>query len=347
VCGENCQKILDKMKRTFIFLLLLLLLAACSNGTPAPATPSAPPGATSTLAQPPTPTVVTVTPIPGRVLVVAPDPANPLASSVQARVAGLASDQKLVAESRAALQPSDLTPDVRVVVLLSAPDNLKDLLAAAPKTQFLLVGAGADPQPNLSVIRQDPDQVAFVAGYIATVISTDWRSAALLPDTPATLQQAFLNGGSYWCGRCAPIHGPIVIFPLVSALPKDSSLAAWQAALTKLKGNILETLYVDPSISSPDLLKVLGDQTMVLVGGQSPGSDALRQRWAATVSSDVLASLEALWPGLLAGTGGKSVTAAITLADINPSFLTPGKQLLVQQVIASLANGTLDALTPQ
>jgi len=339
------------MKINFIILLTLLalLLAACSNATPALATPTAPEGPAPTQAQATTPTAAaTATPAPGKVFLVAPDPGSPLAVSLKARLSELATAQGLVVESRAALQPSDLAPDVRIVVLLAAPSNLNDLLAASSQTQFLLIGdASASPQSNLSVILQDPDRAAFVAGYVAAVISTDWRSAALLPDSPASLQQAFLNGGSYWCGRCAPIHGPIVIFPLVSALPANSSLGAWQNALTQLKTNILETLYVDPTISSPDLLKLLAGQTMVLVGGQSPADDALRQHWAATVSSDILTPLNSLWPGLLAGKGGQSATASVTLSDVNSTLFSPGRQRLTQQVIASLVAGTLDALTPQ
>ena len=337
------------MKRNFTVLLIFLaiLLAACSNSTPAPATPTTPQGPTPT--QAPTPTVAaTATSTPGKAFLVAPDPAAALAVSLKARLSELATAQGLVVESRASLQPSDLAPNVRIVVLLAAPANLNDLLVAAPRTQFLLIGdVSASPQPNLSVIRRDPNRVAFVAGYVATVISTDWRSAALLPDSPASLQQAFLNGGSYWCGRCAPIHGPIVIFPLVSALPANSSLGAWQDALTRLKASILETLYVDPTISSPDLLKLLGGQTMILVGGQTPADETLRQHWAATVSSDVMAPLSDLWPGLLAGKGGQSAAARVTLSDVNPALFSPGRQSLTQQVINSIAAGTLDALTPQ
>jgi hypothetical protein len=338
-----------KRKGFIVFLVLALLLAGCSNTTPAPATPTLPAGATATVAVAATSIPPTPTSVPGKVLLLAPTPDDPLAVILKTHLATLAAASQLTSESHTTLQPADLTPEVRIVVLLAAPNNLNDLLSAAPKTQFVLLGSagGTDPQPNLSVIRQDPDQLTFVAGYVATIISGDWRSAALLPDSPATLQQAFVNGGGYWCGRCAPIHGPIVIFPLVSVLPKDSAPAAWADALTKLKTNILEALYFDPSISSPDLLKLLGEQTFVLVGGQSPTSDALRQHWAATVSSDLLAPLDTLWPGLLAGTGGKSVAAAITLSDVNPDLLTPGKQLLVQQVITSLASGTLSALTPQ
>ncbi len=334
------------MKLKFIALLLVILLAACTNTTPVPVTPTPPVDATPTLPADPTPTL-TPTPPPGKVILFSPDPASALAAGLRPGLADLASTSQLALAEKPSIQPADLAPEVRIVVLLSAPDNLNDLLAAAPKTQFVLLSASApDPKSNLSVIRQDPNRVAFVAGFVATVISEDWRSAALLPDSPASLPEAFKNGGGYFCGRCTPIHGPIVLFPVTAALPAGSGLDAWQTALTGLKANLLETLYVDPTIATPDLLKLLGEQTFVLVGGASPSDEALKQRWAATVSSDALPALRALWPGLLAGTGGQSLAAGVSIGDVNPDFLTPGKQRLAQDVIDRLAAGTLDPLTP-
>ena len=338
------------MKKFPIALVLLAaLLAACSAASPAPATPT--PAATlaagATLTPAAQPATQIPTPAPGKVLLVAPNPDSGTAAAVKASVSELAGASNLLVDSLTSLTAADLTPEVRIVVLLAAPDGLNDLLAAAPKTQFVAVGVpGLQAGPNLSVITQQPEQAAFVAGFIATIVSEDWRSAGLVPDSPASLQDAFLNGGRYFCGRCIPIHGPIVAFPLAAALPAGSSLNDWQAAVVTLQTKILETVYVDPTISSPDLLKLLADQKLVLVGGQTP-TDDLRPQWAATVTSDVLTPLNTLWPALLAGTGDKSVAAAVQVSDINASLLTPGKQRLMQDVITGLQTGTIGPLSIQ
>ena len=167
-----------------------------------------------------------------------------------------------------------------------------------------------------------------------------------MPDSPATLQDAFLNGGRYFCGRCIPIHGPIVAFPLSAALPATSNLADWTTAVVQLQTKILQTVYVDPSISSPDLLSLLAKQNLALVGGQKPTSD-LSSQWVATVTSDVLTPLARLWPDLVAGKGSQSVPAALVVTDINPSLLSPGKQRLMQDVITGLQDGTIGPLTVQ
>jgi len=337
------------MKKTFLLLVLLAsLLAACANTSPAPATPSpaaaTQPAGSTPLAASPTPAPPTATSAPGKVLLVAPDSAG---AAVGAKLKELAAASKFTLQSQASLTASDLTPEVRIVVLLAAPDGLSDLIASAPKVQFLALGLpNLQAGSNLSLITAQPEQVAFVAGFIATIISEDWRSAGLLPDAPASLQDAFLNGGRYYCGRCIPIHGPIVLFPLASALPAGSSLDAWQTAVTQLQTKILETVYVDPSISSPDLLSLLAKQNLVLVGGLPPTLDIASQ-WAATVSLDFAAPLAALWPTLVQGKGGQTSAAAVQVTDINPALLTPGKQRLLQDVITGLQSGTIGPLTVQ
>jgi len=339
------------MKRFLITLTILaVLLAACSAGTSTPpaVTPSAAPAITAVdLTATPLPVPATSTPSMAKVLLVVPDLTSADAKNAMNHITGLASSSSLTVTTLTALTAAVLTPEVSIVVLLTAPDNLNDLLAAAPKVQFVALGLpGLEPRPNLSLITQQTEQAAFVAGFIATIISEDWRSAGLLPDSPASLKDAFLNGGRYFCGRCIPIHGPIVAFPLATALPASSSLADWTSAVTQLQTKILETVYVDPSVSSPDLLSLLAKQNLALVGGLVPPAE-LKSQWAATVSSDVWTPLAALWPGLVAGAGNKTVSAAIQVTDINPSLLTPGKQRLMQDVITGLQTGTIGPLTIQ
>jgi hypothetical protein len=338
------------MKKSILLLLLILLaslLTACASANPLPATPTLPaptqPESTSPAATP-TPQPPTATPAPGKVLLVEPDSAG---AAVGAKLKELAAASKFTLQSLASLKASDLTPEVRIVVLLSTPEGLNELMAGAPKVQFVALGlpdlkAGA----NLSLISAQPEQAAFVAGFIAIIISEDWRSAGLLPDAPAALQDAFLNGGRYYCGRCIPIHGPIVAFPLAAALPAGSSASAWQDPVTRLQTKILETVYVDPTVSSPDLLKLLAKQRLNLVGGLPPTPD-LASQWAATVSLDYAAPLAALWPGLVQGKGGQSASAAVQVTDINPALLGIGKQRLMQDVITGLQAGTIGALTIQ
>jgi hypothetical protein len=334
------------MKRTPILILTLaLFLAACTGNptgsvTPTPSAPTASP-------IPPTAPAPTDTPAPGIVLFFAPDPAAAQVITLHAQVAQLATTGGMVVEDLTALAAADFSPDVRIAILLAVPPDLDALLTAAPKVQFVVVGAAAslDSKPNLSVIQQQAEQAAFLAGFVATIISSDWRSAALLPDTPAGLAEAFQNGGRYYCGYCSSRYGPVTLFPLVTALPAGSALSAWQDGLAQMQTRLLETLYIDPTISTPELLAALSNQTLVLVGGLPPADD-LRPRWAATVSADLVSPLKTLWPDLLAGAGGKTLPASLQLSDVNENLLTPGKQRLAQDVIAGLQDGSIAPLSP-
>ncbi len=331
------------MKRISILVLALIVVAACTASPTASVTPTA--GAPTASPLPPTAPVPTSTPAPGKVLIYAPGSEGAQAAALRDPVAQLASSSSLLVEDRTALAAADLGPDVRIAVLLSLPPDLDALLAAAPEVQFVALGAtaGLEAKANLSIIRPQPEQAAFLAGFIATIISSDWRSAALLPDTPATLAEAFQNGGRYYCGYCSSRHGPVTLFPLVTALPAGSALSAWQDGLAQMQQKLLETLYIDPTISSLELLAAVSNQALVLVGGVAPAED-LRSRWAVTVGADLVGPLKALWPDLVAGAGGKALPAALQLSDINPDLFTPGKQRLAQDVIAGLQDGTIAPL---
>ncbi len=332
------------MKRTSIFILALVFLTACTANPTGSITPTI--AATTTSAVPTTAPAPTDTLAPDKVFFVAADAGS--AAALRAEVAQLASAVNMVVEDRTTLAAADVNSDVRIAVLLSMPPDLDALLSAAPRVQFVAVGAaaeGLEPRPNLSIIQQQPEQAAFLAGFIATIISSDWRSAGLLPDTPATLAQAFQNGGRYYCGYCSSRHGPVTLFPLVTSLPAGSAPSAWLDGLAQMQQKLLETLYIDPAISSPELLAEVSSQALVLVGGAAPAED-LRPRWAATISADVGAPLKALWPDLAAGVGGKTLPAALQLSDINENLFTPGKQRLAQDVIAGLQDGTILPLSP-
>lgn len=202
--------------------LLALLLSGCTAASPTPivSTPEQPatPATTPTSTPEPSPT-----PQPGKALLYAP-----VGFDVQA-VQSLLTEQ--IAQAGLTLEtvtepPTGLGQEVKLVVMLTPPANLADLLSAAPQAQFVVVsGADLPPAGNLSVIRQRQEYQAFLGGFLSTLLSTDWRAAALVPaDGPlgTNLQDAFVNGGRYFCGACAPGWPLGVYFPQVSALPAAS-----------------------------------------------------------------------------------------------------------------------------
>lgn len=339
--------------KPIIFVIILFLLASC--------TPTAGPVETATPALPvdiesiPTSTtapLATATPEPGKVLLVAPPGSD--AQPVQAALAELGSQAGLALVVQTGLSPSDLGADTRVVVLLSSPANLLELLAAAPQAQFVVFSqTDLSAVSNLSVIRQRIENQAFVGGFISVLLSRDWRAAGLLPgDGPlgAGIQEAYNNGGRYYCGVCAPGWPLGMVYPQVALLPAGSDGAAWQAAAAGLfDTQKVEAYYLSAAAARPDVLAYLQGReqfgrVLLLVGDQSP-PDELRLQWAATVSFDTLEPLRKLWPDLLAGQGGAVIEAPLVLEDINLDNLGEGRLRLIEQLMAEMAAGRIYPFT--
>ena len=159
--------------------VLCLILAGCSGAGEQSPTPTL--AATQTAVptvQPSATPIPTATALPGRLVLLSP----PGAQNVALEKVLLAEAQKagLILDKREALQASDLDVSARVVVALSQPPNLAELQAAAPQAQFLVVSPDAlEPNDHLSVLRTQPEQLAFAAGFTAAMLSADWRTAAV------------------------------------------------------------------------------------------------------------------------------------------------------------------------
>ena len=326
-----------------LVLILCSLLAACSAGgdsTPLPTVmATGVPRVTETmvaLTSVPQATAVP-TPAQGRVILIAP----PEDESLGSALSGLAKDSGLAFETRLSLRPEEIPAEARLVILLQAPADLAALTSAAPQAQFVVEG-GSDLQAggNLSVIRQLEEQRTFMAGFITTIIAPDWRAAGLLPDAPANLQDAFINGGRYWCGRCIPMYAPLVLFPLAGVQPSGTDAGSWQSTLAELQKKVLEAVYISPAADSPELRSALAAQKLILVGTQPPIAED-KANWAATLSFDALPAMQKLWPDLLAGKGGQTVDASLSWTDVNVDIFTVGKQRLAQEALDGLLDGTI------
>ena len=151
---------------------------------------------------------------------------------------------------------------------------------------------------NLSIIRGGENQAVFLAGYLATLNAPDFRSGALLVDgaaNTAKLQDSFLNGGHYFCGRCAPVYAPIVLFPQVGLVPAGADAAGWQAAFDTLNQNLLEMLYVPAEGLAAGIPGLSGREKC---GHYQQRTPTRRQRinLVATVQSDIVGALASIWP---------------------------------------------------
>lgn len=344
----NLQKSANLL--VLIMICTFAVIVSCNRSTDS-VTPTLPVATTEM----PTPTA---TALPGKVIMVTGGTAETaITQQVQGAISELAASSGFIMDTRSELQPSDVTSDVRIVVLASAPANMNDLLNAGTQTQFIVITSQAvAPAANLSVIQTHPEFRAFLAGYVAEAISVDWRAAGLLPtDTNGNIQeQAFLNGGRYFCGICQPSYTPLTPLPVAASLPAGSDTAVGQATATTLMNSRIYTMYVAPEVSTPDLLGFLAGQkvltelgsmnSIILLGGEAPPEN-IRSIWAVSIQIDYVTPLRAMWQSVVEGQGGQQVAVGILLTDVNETYLGTGKQRLVQDVLRKLQDGLLEPLT--
>ncbi len=337
---------------TALILISVFFQACGTAGDPAPPTPTLQVTATAdrpvvTVEVSPTPNP-TSTPQPARGLLIAPPGTPPwMVATVEEALVSLANGTVSTWETLSTLTAGDIAEDVQLVIALPPVPDLDSLIASAPATQFLAVGiAGLTEAPNLTRIGPEglrPDQQAFLAGYLAAVITPDWRVGVISPastESGEAARQGFLSGVRFFCGLCLPEFPPYAGYPLSSDLPPGADEATWRAAADLLLAGSVKTIYLEPSIDQEALRAYLAGNGITLIGSASPPS-ALAGRWAASIRPDIRGAMEEAWPmSALDGDGG-GIPLPIILADVNESLVSPGRQRLVESLITDLAKGLI------
>ena len=338
--------------RTVITILVIsVLLVACNsstNGTPAIPTPVS----TELPTESPSPTETTpptVTSQPPLVLlIVSPDIDSAQIDELQSTLSELSDTQGYQFQVRPTLTTDELTQDVSIVVVLPPDPGLTDLAASAPQTQFVGINIpGIETTGNISAIGPEgasPDQLGFLAGYIAAVITTDWRVGTISTSDSAAgtgSRNGFLNGAVFFCGLCNPAYPPFYDYPMYGELHSGATAAEWQIVADMVKDNFVETVYVPAFVEGNELLTNLTGSGINIIGGITP-PESIRQNWVATVYPDASDALQQIWPDLVAGSGGFHLPLSLKLSNLNTNLFSPGRQRLADQIRLDLQNGFID-----
>jgi hypothetical protein len=331
----------------FLALVIFLLLAACAPAaTPTADLPTEQPAAT----QPPAPqATLSPTPtVPLVMLVLPEDMAHTESQLYQSTVYELAEREGWRFQLRNKLAPEDFEPGLRVVIAFPPDPGISALAAAAPDVQFLAVNiVGVTPAANLSVVGAGgsrPDQVAFLAGYMAAILANDWRVGVVIEkDTTegANTRTAFRNGVELFCGLCNPSSGPFLDYPLAIEIPLDERPAAFPAYGKWLTDRRVEVVYVPASLAKRELLEFFTNEGVAIISPVNPTETASRT-WVATIQPDLVFAIRSAWAQLVAGQGGMDVPSPYSLTSINPDILTPGKQRLAQEMLTEILAGRID-----
>lgn len=342
----------------WLLWVLVFVLAACRSSQPAapsPASPSAPTAVSPQVTPPATSlplteaVVATSAPVASsaQVLLMAlPGSDAVMLAAVQATLAELAVQEDLTFDTLSELPALQFASDTRLVVALPPDPGIANLAAANPQVQFLALGIpGVQVASNISLIGSDGerlDQQGFLAGYLAAVITQDWRVGVVSQTgTPAgnAARNGFTNGVIFYCGLCRPAYPPFVQYPVVVDLAAGADP---QTVVDALVSNAVKTVYVAPGVGDETLLDLLAQAGLQIIASGTP-SPQIASQWVAGIRMDEMGTLRQVWPRLLAGEGGLDLSMPLALVDRNAALFSTGRQRLVDNMLTDLLAGYVDS----
>ncbi len=300
------------------------------------------------------PTAVPTPSAPLAVLIVPADMDKTLSDSYQTTVYKLAQGSSLRFQVRNTFTTADLDPSLKIVIALPPDPGIAGLAAAAPKVQFLAINIpGITAGNNVSTLATNSreDVPAFVAGYTAAMISDDYRAGMIMPKDDATAQVAagaFANGMAYYCGLCTSFRlysdqsGAALGFPQFVQIPAADAptrLGGWANFLVGSQKVNAVYVYPDPKVGVQQLYDALGQTGAQIISLTVPSPKPAG--WVMAIRPDEVKAIQSAWPILLGRQGGQAVPSPLGLAEVDPSFLSPGKERLVQQVLDDVQSGRL------
>jgi len=337
-----------RVKFVFVTLLIVMLVSACGRSATQIAAPTAVPTHTPV----PTPTIIPTPSTPLAILVVPTDMEQATSDLYQKTVYDLAQQSGYRFQVRNALTPVDVTdPTLKVVVVVPPDPGIATLAPTAPGVQFLAVNIpGLTAGSNVSVLAPDSqvELPAFLAGYIAAMITEEYHIGMLIPQGDADALRAFdafNNGMAYYCGLCNTFYFTQISYPTYVEIPADEDPARYGGyANVLINDRDVDTLYIYPSLLNKDFLSYVGTTGAMLIGTSMP--DTRPGGWVATIAPNTIQAIQLAWPRLIAGQGGMNVQSPLGLADIDPALLTPGRQRLAEETLEGLIAGRISPTSP-
>ncbi|HSM25139.1 MAG TPA: hypothetical protein VK856_09775, partial [Anaerolineaceae bacterium] len=136
--------------------------------------------------------------------------------------------------------------------------------------QIIVVAEEIPFSPTIptTFIKLSQAETIFLAGYLSALITNDWRVGGLLPDNQYNNTDAskiFQNGMIYLCGRCTPVFGPIVKFPVTAILSTPENTEATMQAFGEIATNRINTLFIPSIYLNDDLVTLLKQNNVTII----------------------------------------------------------------------------------
>jgi len=273
-----------------------------------------------------------------------------LAADLNTIIGSYIGDQELRYQVLTDLTDEDFARDeYRIVVALPPNPGIAELAQNFPDTKFLAVGFNdLEPGDNLSVLRSgggDFDVQGFIAGYIAAMITTDWRVGALSVqenDDALAARDGFRVGVKYYCGLCNPKYAPTGInylYPKYIDLPVDATDPQINANVDFLVDRAVNTFYIIPGVGNQNIYRSLVGYQKFIIGSGIDYREEYRDFWVISLEYDLLSTLNEIWSQFLSAEEGFAKSPPLLLTDINYDLLSEGKVMLVEKILKEVTSG--------
>jgi hypothetical protein len=329
------------------YLVLLSLLGACDSDRPAhPEAQPGPPTTATVLPVIPSPTPI---PPPGAVFILSDDTPEWMADQLTSSVEAAAQESGLpVRLFNQAPSSSDLA-SAEIIVAASPYPHLAELIEAAGSIPILAVGYA---QPfdgvllsNIILPADQPLRRAFLAGYLAAIITPDWRTAVLTPDQ--TIAQAFTNGMRYYCGLCRPAFPPFHALPLTQILLSQPAPEQLNLAAQTVIDDRTTLIFIEAGLLNPAVTQSLEERQVSLITTE-PESDtqSFPATWTASIVSDLTPAFIAAWKPALNRSPLDQVIG-LTVVVGHSGEISPGRLALFEETLLGVNQGWIVPVTEQ
>lgn len=330
--------------RCILFLLLLCaVLAACNLPKPAevlPTNTSEPePEVTDEPTAEPTPE-----PASEKILILRSDE-KPMMTGALAEGARAYCGSSCEVAEIGSLTDEESFDAVKAVILPGLPQDLSAIRTRFPQAKVAFIGGKEDALQDAWLIRYSSDNLPFLMGMATEMAAYDWRGIGLLPSDSElygpNAEEAFVNGGHYFCGNCRATLAPYNTYPMTVMLPSDSG--DWAAKLSEAKSSVIYTVFLSAEAESGLIYTMVPEMNAKVLGtGSVP--EALTANWQASLHYDWAATIRSV----MEADEMQGITSAVLAVETgtDPGSFGSGKTEMLQQTYASLLSGALSPLSP-
>ena len=346
---------MNKTKRSLllVFFALAFILTACNSNQIVEETPIIDVLPTDVVleepelpTEEPTPTIAVVNLVSSDIVFWA-GPASSHNNTLSERLNQLAQTKGQTFEAHDTLTADQITPSVKVLVTTADAGQIEVIAMAHTDLPIVAVDvSGLNPSLlNLYAITTEGgtlEQRAFLAGYALALNTEDYRVGAITmneDDQGTRTQESFITGVRYYCGLCSARYMPVNYYPFTAQVSNPADPANWQAAVDSLLELAVSSIYVQPEISSLDLMTYLSSKNVAVIGVEGQAGLEGATRLMGVLGSDIYLSAENAVSKILDGEELGNSTGSLELKQVNPDFISDGRLILFERVREDLLNG--------